>query len=228
MFSAGHATADNAGPPLPAVRAGLVAAGLAAQPFDIMGAHGALEWRVALDTSQALNRFLAGVEKRAFRMAQIATGNRDDALDIVQDAMLKLAQRYANRGAEEWGPLFHTILTSRINDFHRRNAVRNRFRVFLRRPADPDDDGEDLIDRAPGHAGDEPDRRLDGSRSMAALYQALRALPARQQQAFLLRTWEGYGVAETAKVMGCSEGSVKTHYSRAVHTLRDKLGSDWQ
>ena len=211
-----------------AVAADLVSAALPVLPKDIMSRERALDWRADLDTSQALNRFLAGVEKRAFRMAQIATGNRDDALDIVQEAMLKLAQRYADRGAEEWGPLFHTILTSRINDFHRRNAVRNRFRVFLRRPQDEGEDGDDLIERAPGRPGDEPDRRLEGSRSMDDLYSALNALPPRQQQAFLLRSWEGYGVADTARVMGCSEGSVKTHYSRAVHTLRDKLGDDWQ
>lgn len=169
-----------------------------------------------LDSTQALDRFLAGVERRAFRMAQLATGNVEDALDLVQEAMLKLAQHYGRRNEQEWGPLFHRILQSRIRDWYRRSRVRNRWRVWLGGEEDEEDPLHNLADAdAPG-----PVQLLAGQRAMGALEQALQKLPLRQQQAFLLRTWEGFDVAETAHAMGCSEGSVKTHYSRAVHTLR--------
>ena len=169
-----------------------------------------------LDSTQALDRFLAGVERRAFRMAQLATGNVDDALDLVQESMLKLAQHYGRRNEQEWGPLFHRILQSCIRDGYRRNRVRNRWRVWLGSEEDGEDPLHNLADAdAPG-----PAQLLAGERSVDAVEQALQKLPLRQQQAFLLRTWEGLDVAATAHAMGCSVGSVKTHYSRAVHTLR--------
>jgi RNA polymerase sigma-70 factor (ECF subfamily) len=153
-------------------------------------------------------------------MAQIATGSRDEALDLVQDAMLNLATRYADRGETEWAPLFHTILQSRIRDWYRRKQVRNRVRAWFRRGAD----GEELdpLDAVPDPAAG-PAERLVLGRATERLEAALRALPLRQQQAFLLRAWEGLDVADTATAMGCSEGSVKTHYSRAVHRLRAQL-----
>lgn len=175
--------------------------------------------RVTLDTHQALDRFLANTERRAFRMAQFATGNAEDALDLVQEAMLKLAQQYGSRDEQEWGPLFHRILQSRIRDWYRRSKVRNRWRVWLSGEEDEEDPLERLADT--DSAG--PAEQLAGERSLGALERALQQLPLRQQQAFLLRTWEGFDVAETARAMGCSAGSVKTHYSRAVHTLRTLL-----
>ena len=175
----------------------------------------------SLDPTQALDRFLAGVERRAFVTARFATGNADDAHDIVQDAMLTLVRSYAQRSEQEWGPLFHTILQSRIIDWHRRNKVRNRFRVwFGKRDEDDEDDPlQNMVDnRSP-----DPPAQLKDKQAMAALESAIHKLPARQQQAFLLRVWEGLDVAQTARAMKCSEGSVKTHYSRAVHALREKL-----
>lgn len=180
-----------------------------------------------LDTAHAMDRFLAGVERRAFHMARVATGNTDEALDIVQDAMLKLVQKYAGRDASDWGPLFHRILQSRITDWYRRSAVRNRFRVwFGGKHADGDDAGTDVGDFVQELADPSamtPDREVGNAQAMQALEAGLRALPLRQQQAFLLRTLEGMSVADTAAAMGCSAGSVKTHYSRAVHKLRDQL-----
>ena len=172
----------------------------------------------ALDT-QALDRFLAGVERRALRIAEFGAGNREDALDIVQDTMLKLVQRYADRPEQEWGPLFHRILQSRIADFHRREAVRRRWRVFR---SDVEERG-DPLENQPAPASVGPERRSDAAHMAATLEQALTDLPLRQQQAFLLRMWEGMSVAETARAMGCSEGSVKTHLSRAMHALRGQL-----
>ena len=166
-----------------------------------------------------LERFLASVERRAFVMARIATGNPDDALDIVQDAMLGLAQRYANRSVQEWGALFQTILQSRIRDWYRRARVRNRFRVWF----NADDDDADPIAELPDLHEPGPERKAVGARAMNALEQALQRLPLRQQQAFMLRTWEGLDTRDTARTMGCSEGSVKTHYSRACESLRKML-----
>jgi len=153
-------------------------------------------------------------------MAQFATGNRDEALDIVQDAMLALARHYSRRDAEEWGPLFHRILQSRIRDWYRRRRTQNRWLAWL---GANDDNDEDPLAALPDPAARRPEEQLGHTRAGTALEAALGALPLRQQQAFLLRAWEGLDVAATAAAMGCSQGSVKTHYSRAVHTLRDQL-----
>lgn len=173
-----------------------------------------------------MEQFLSGVERRAFRMAQLATGDRDEAMDLVQEAMLKLVQKYGEKPEAEWPPLFYRILQSRILDWHRRATVRNRVRHWFGRTEDEDQD-EDPLEQLPDPAGDDPAQVLANHRAMLALDEALRALPLRQQQAFLLRAWEGLDTAETARAMGCSEGSVKTHYSRAVHTLRERLGDHW-
>ncbi len=165
------------------------------------------------------------MEKRAFRIAEIATGNREDALDILQDAMYKLVQKYAARDPEEWGPLFQTILQSKINDWYRRNAVRNRFRVWFRFGAD--DDGTDPIQGLEDETAVTPDRQIQSDRDIDELQKAIHKLSRRQQQAFILRLWEGMDVAQTAGVMKCSEGSVKTHYSRAIHSLQQQLGERW-
>ena len=171
-----------------------------------------------------MDKFLADIQGRAFRMAQIATGNSDDALDLVQDAMFKLVEKYSDRQADEWGPLFHRILHSRIHDWYRRNKVRNRFRSWL---GTDDDDLEDPIQTAKDEYGRSPEQELLTGSSMEKLQSALENLPLRQQQAFLLRAWEGLDVKQTALAMSCAEGSVKTHYSRAVHSLREQLGDYW-
>ncbi len=179
-----------------------------------------------LDHSRELDRFLAGVEKRAFKIAQIAIRDTDDALDIVQDAMLQLARRYAARPSEEWKPLFYRILNNRIHDCQRRRVVRARIMAWLPVRRDDEDEAPDPIESA---AGNEvaPSEQAQIDETLHALERALGELPARQQQAFLLRTLEGFDVAATAAAMGCSQGSVKTHYFRAVQTLRERLGEFW-
>ena len=157
-------------------------------------------------------------------MARIATGNTDDALDIVQDAMFKLVEKYGSRPDNEWGPLFHRILQSRINDWHRRTSVRERLRGWL---GLADEDNADPLQQVVDERNTDPENLLHSHRRIDRLEQIIHELPARQQQTFLLRTLEGLDVRETAQAMGCSEGSVKTHYSRAVHTLREKLGEQW-
>lgn len=155
-------------------------------------------------------------------MAIIATGQRDDALDIVQDAMIKLVQKYATRDAEEWGPLFHRILQTTIRDWYRRSRVRNGLRhLFFSTETGTDE--PDPINSLPDSQQVTAERELHGQRRVEAVDRALRQLPLRQQQVFLLRAWEGLDVKQTAEAMGCSPGSVKTHYSRAVQALRRLL-----
>ena len=169
----------------------------------------------------AIDRFLQVVERRALRMAELATGNREEALDLVQDAMFGFVRHYAGKPAGEWTPLFYRVLDNRLNDWHRRRRVRGRWLdMFATAPGDDEPDPlaqvADLDD--PG-----PMLRLAGSQAAAALDAALAALPLRQRQAFLLRVWEGFDVATTAATMRCSEGSVKTHLSRALAALRRSL-----
>ena len=179
-----------------------------------------------MNNAGALNSFLAGVEQRAFRMARFAVSDTDEALDIVQDAMLTLAQKYSSKPEAEWPPLFFRFLRNRITDHHRRRTIRaGIFAVFTPRG---DDEGRPAPEEQVAdvrHVEPEYRAQLDGS--TARLTEALAALPTRQREAFLLRAWEGLDVADTARAMQCSTGSVKTHYSRAVHSLRESLGDDW-
>ncbi|MES1195809.1 MAG: RNA polymerase sigma factor, partial [Steroidobacter sp.] len=175
----------------------------------------------------ALDKFLASVEKRAFQMARMAIRDADEAMDIVQDAMIKLASNYASRPSQEWRPLFYRILNNRIRDWQRRRVVRNKLfgwlpGTFLDEEEESGDPYQDVPETAHG-----PTEQLMLNDAMVTLQAALRELPARQQQAFCLRNFEGLDVAQTAVAMRCSEGSVKTHYSRAVHTLRERLGETW-
>ena len=177
-----------------------------------------------LDKRQALNQFLAGVEKRAFRMADLATGNPDHAMDIVQDAMMSLVKNYSHKNEAEWGPLFYRILQSKIRDWYRRSRTRNRVFGWLSiSNYDDDNDAADPIQQAADKTGLSPDTNADNEQLMDVTLNAIRQLPLRQQQAFLLRAWEGFDVKETAKAMGCSQGSVKTHYSRASKSLKQTL-----
>ncbi len=181
----------------------------------------------ALDHTKELDKFLAEVERRAFRIAQVSLRDEDDALDVVQDAMLKLARNYSARPSAEWRPLFYRILENGIRDLQRRRAVRKRLMVWLPGPKeDPDEEAQDPLDNVAAGGADVPELLMQGQ-AMLKLETSLRALPARQREAFMLRNFEGLDVAETAQAMGCSEGSVKTHYSRAVHTLREQLGEVW-
>jgi RNA polymerase sigma-70 factor (ECF subfamily) len=182
---------------------------------------------VILDQTRELDKFLAEVEARAFRMAQVALRDPDDALDVVQDAMLKLARNYAAKPSAEWRPLFYRILENGIRDMQRRRTVRKKFMVWLPgAKEDPDEEAQDPLDNVAGGGPDIPEL-LMRDQAMEKLEGSLRALPARQREAFMLRNLEGLDVADTAKAMGCSEGSVKTHYSRAVHALRVQLGEVW-
>ena len=178
------------------------------------------------DRTNALDSFLAAHERRAYRMAYVATGNHDDALDVVQDAMFKLVQRYAKRDEGDWPALFTRIVQNNLADFYRRNAVRRKWRQWFGR-GDDDEAGEDPLEQVAQTGTHQPDEQLGQQRAMQTLDAALKQLPLRQQQVFLLRQWEGLDVAQTARAMGVSEGSVKTHYSRALQSLRSQLEDHW-
>jgi len=170
---------------------------------------------------RTLDGFLRSVERRALRMAELATLNRDEALDVVQDAMLGFVRHYAAKPAADWAPLFYRVLDSRLHDWHRRRQVRGRWlTAWLYGDAD---DAIDAIAQAADANDPGPLLRLAGSQAARALDVALAKLPLRQRQAFLLRVWEGFDVATTAATMRCSDGSVKTHLSRALAALRREL-----
>src|SRR5260370_10366415 len=140
-----------------------------------------------LDQRQELDRFLAEIERRAFRMAQVALRDPDDALDVVQDAMLKLARSYAARPSAEWRPLFYRILENGIRDLQRRRTVRKKFMAWLPGPhEDPDNQAQDPLDNVPDGGPDPPELMMQGQ-AMELLEGSLRGLPARQRAAFMLR-----------------------------------------
>lgn len=175
--------------------------------------------------SSVLDGFLATVERRALRIAQIATRNRDEALDLVQDAMMNLARSYGRRPAAEWPPLFYRILNNRIRDWQRRQSVKNR--LFFWRDAPLEEEArEDIVERI-ADPGPSADSLLRQDEAMKKLETGLRLLPGRQREAFMLRIWQGLSVEQTARAMGCSGGSVKTHLSRALAALRAYLQGVW-
>jgi RNA polymerase sigma-70 factor (ECF subfamily) len=177
------------------------------------------------ETPATLDAFLAQVERRAFRMAEMQLRQREDAMDAVQDAMLRLVKHYRDKPAAEWPPLFWGILRRRIVDLQRRRKVRSIVVGWL--GGGHDDNGDEMPVWEPSDHGPGPLDRLHDSQSYADMSAAVRQLPQRQREAFMLRMLEGLDVAETAHAMGCSEGSVKTHLSRAMHHLRDLL-EDWR
>lgn len=181
-------------------------------------------------TRQELSDFLAAAERRAFKQAVYAVRDQEVALDVVQDAMLKLATRYADRPAAELPPLFQRILQNAITDHFRRQKVRNLWITPLSALAGDGDDerGErdilETLEPEPGSAAAANGAELmERAQLLAVLDEEIGRLPRRQREAFLLRYWEDLNVAETAEAMGCSEGSVKTHCSRAAHTLAEVL-----
>ena len=184
--------------------------------------------RRALATDHELSNFLKSVEKRAFKRTAFTVRDDDAALDIVQDAMIRLAERYADRPAEEFPPLFQRILSNATMDWFRRQKVRNALISNLSDFETPGDESDfDLLESLDLADGSPAAESAADSASRAQILLQIEAevaeLPARQREAFLLRYWEEFDVSETAAAMGCSEGSVKTHCSRAVHALAKAL-----
>lgn len=183
--------------------------------FDNDSAAVAVE---TLDTARSLDQFLAAIEHRAFNFAEYSLGDREDALDAVQDTMIKL-MAYRERPSTEWTPLFWSILRSRIVDTQRRGLFRLR---WLAPNARNDAAQPDWADDGPG-----PARTQEGREAYGQLADGLRQLPGRQREAFTLRILEELDGGTTARIMGCSEGAVKTHLARARDALQKRLG-DWR
>jgi len=180
-------------------------------------------------TDKELSDFLESVERRAFKQAIYAVRNEESALDIVQDAMIKLAEKYGDKQAEEIPLLFQRILQNTILDYFRREKVRSsRFTLFSsmssRKEGNDDFDILENLESEDGSVASESSAdKVEREQLLTILDAEIQKLPARQREAFLMRYWEDMDVAETANAMGCSEGSVKTHCSRATHALAASL-----
>jgi RNA polymerase sigma-70 factor (ECF subfamily) len=179
-------------------------------------------------SAEELSAFLASAERRAFKQAQFAVRDADAALDIVQDAMLKLAENYGDRPAAELPLLFTRILQNTIHDFFRRQKVRNTWiTLFSALGGKNDEDDSDPMETLEALAGSDGAEsaadKVERAQVIGIIEEEVSRLPGRQREAFLMRYWEEMDVAETAAAMGCSEGSVKTHCSRATHALAKAL-----
>ncbi|MEO7726448.1 MAG: RNA polymerase sigma factor [Burkholderiales bacterium] len=174
-------------------------------------------------TRKELSDFLAAVERRAYKQAFFAARDEQVALDAVQDAMMKLSEKYSTRPPEELPMLFQRILQNTIRDHFRRQKVRMLWTTPISSLAGAEDDEHDPLEtlevQSNSNPQGAPSDQLQQSQTLEIIEKALHKLPLRQRQAFLLRYWEDMDVAEAAAAMGCSEGSVKTHCSRATHAL---------
>ncbi len=180
-----------------------------------------------LSTASELSDFLATSERRAFKQAMFAVRNEETALDIVQDSMMKLAEKYGDRPAEEFPMLFQRIIQNTIRDYYRRSKVRSLWTTLLSAFSSDDEEEHDPLEtievESESYTPNSPDGQLEQSQLLVILEEEIKSLPPRQREAFLMRYWEDMDVAETASAMGCSEGSVKTHCSRATHALAAAL-----
>jgi RNA polymerase sigma-70 factor, ECF subfamily len=181
-----------------------------------------------LASYQEMSDFLAQVERRAYKQTLFAVRDEHVAMDIVQDAMLKLAEKYSGKPPQELPMLFSRILQNTMRDFFRRQKVRSTWTtLFSSFGSGEEGDDHDLLETlestAHSNVGDTPAKQLEQAQILTLIEEAIEKLPPRQREAFLLRYWEELDVNETAAAMGCSEGSVKTHCSRAVHALAISL-----
>jgi RNA polymerase sigma-70 factor (ECF subfamily) len=185
--------------------------------------------RFTLASRSELSAFLEGVERRAFKQAVFAVRDEEAALDIVQDSMLRLAEKYGQRPVAELPLLFHRIVQNAIRDYFRRQKVRSLWTTLLSSlgPSHGEDEEHDPLETLQpvdgSNAEESPAEQLERAQVLEIIEQELAKLPPRQRQAFIMRYWEELDVADTARIMGCSEGSVKTHCSRAAHALAAAL-----
>jgi RNA polymerase sigma-70 factor (ECF subfamily) len=188
--------------------------------------HSDFATELPLATSNELSDFLSGTERRAFKQAMFAVRNEETALDIVQDAMLRLAESYGSRPLSELPMLFQRILQNAIRDYYRRSKVRSLWTSLLSSFGSGDEDA-DPLDSLPTNPEDNrfatPHDHLQQAQTLEMIEKEIEKLPQRQREAFILRYWEELDIAETAQIMKCSTGSVKTHCSRATHTLATAL-----
>ena len=176
------------------------------------------------NTRQQLDQFLARFETEAYKVSLVITQNREDALEVVQDSMLKLVQKYSHKSADEWRLLFFRILQNRLRDYQRRQQVKKFFHFGSAKAEQDAQEIEQVSDPTPTS----PENRLHSALALGHIQQALSGLPLRQRQVFLLRAWQEFSTRETAFALSISEGSVKTHYKRAIDHLRSQLGEHYE
>lgn len=189
----------------------------------------------ATRNDKALEAFLAGQETRAFYIAQAALWDREEALDVVQDSMLRLVQYYRHKPAAEWPALFRTVLNSRINDVRRKRMLEKAGHKLvsltgLFRNAQDPDSATAVYELPAGERSDgvtTPESGYLAGELQVHIERALEALSERQRQVFILREWRGMSINETAAVLGCSENSIKQHHFRALRELRRQLAEVW-
>ena len=183
-------------------------------------------------TPTEISDFLKSVENRAFKRSLYHVRNEESALDIVQDSMMKLVEHYSHKPASELPLLFQKILSNSTIDWFRRQKTHKAH--FSNLDDFEDAQGENdpdalshLLAANASFAQESSESQAERSQTLRQIEQELEHLPARQREAFLLRYSEEMDLAETAAIMGCSQGSVKTHYFRAMHALREKLEDHW-
>lgn len=169
--------------------------------------------------------FFRSIERQAFRISLFACGNREDALDLVQDSMCSFISKYSRKAQSEWKPLFYKILQNKIRDLYRKRSIRSRWQALT--GVTSDEDNTNLLEKLEDKKGLNPEQETQNMQAIERLQIELKLLSLKQQQVFLLRAWEGLSISETALAMGCSEGAIKSHYSRATERLRKKLGKYW-
>lgn len=170
---------------------------------------------------QTMDAFLADIEKRAYRMVNFAVHGHADAVDLLQDSMIKLVTKYSDRKPEEWKPLLYKILQNRIRDWQRHQTVRNM--VLFWKPNSAEDETQEEWAGIADDKAELPDIDIEKKQQQQEVVNIIKGLPTKQQQCFLLRSWEGLSVAKTAEIMECSEGSVKTHFFRATQKIKETL-----
>lgn len=175
------------------------------------------------DDQKQIRLFMKQMSGRALVMMESATGHHDVARDIVQESFISLYQNYAKRPFAEWTPLFYTILNHRLMDWHRQETRKQKRFGWFKSLSTDNDLNDDPTLAIEDTQNIDPSDFLSKSHTMDEIRQAVSRLPVRQQQAFLLRAWENLDTRTTAKIMECSEGSVKTHYHRAIQALRHSL-----
>jgi RNA polymerase sigma-70 factor, ECF subfamily len=173
---------------------------------------------------QQLDQFLARFESEAYKLSFVITQNREDALEVVQDSMLKLVHKYSHKSVDEWRLLFFRILQNRLRDYQRRKQFRQLFHLYPTKAQETEDEVEQFKDPNP----ESPESSLHSENALDTIQQALGQLPLRQQQVFLLRAWQEFSTKEVAFALSISEGSVKTHYKRAIDQLRSQLGEQYE
>jgi RNA polymerase sigma-70 factor (ECF subfamily) len=168
----------------------------------------------SMDLTEQLNQFFIAQEKKAYTIAVMSLKNQDDALDVVQDVMIKFVVKYKKKQQELWTPLFYRMIQNRITDFHRKNTQQNKYFSFFSK------EGETPVENITDEHYVSAIEQIEIDMKIKTLQQALKSLSTRQLQAFICRIWEGLSVAQTAQSMKCSQGSVKTHLFRALKQIR--------